>query len=231
VHYCRTDEGTVFLDLRKRRYFGLAEARSRALGGVVQGWSCVGGSGTLTAVTSADSAMTIAEQLVREGILTRDPVADTQRLTDQVARAETAAADGTVYLPPSVQLRDAIYFARAVARAAMLLKRHSLENIVARVRCRKGRTRACDARPAADRFDHLARVFAYLRPFLFTARDACLFDSLALVEFLGNYQLFPLWVIGVKTQPFGAHSWVQHEHRVLNDTAERARHFTPILVV
>ena len=31
----------------------------------------------------------------------------------------------------------------------------------------------------------LVRIFRVLRPFLFTAKDHCLFDSLVLIEFLG----------------------------------------------
>ena len=76
----------------------------------------------------------------------------------------------------------------------------------------------------------LARVFRILRPIFYTAKDKCFFDSLVLLEFCSRYRLFPSWVIGVTTQPFQAHSWVQEGTIVVNDTAERARVFTPIVV-
>lgn len=35
----------------------------------------------------------------------------------------------------------------------------------------------------------------------------------------------------VRTNPFGAHSWAQHEDEVLNDSVEEVLRFTPILIV
>jgi hypothetical protein len=66
---------------------------------------------------------------------------------------------------------------------------------------------------------------------LFTAHDRCLHDSLTLVRFLATKRLFPRWVIGVRTRPFAAHSWVQSGPTVLNDVHEHARDYRPILVV
>jgi hypothetical protein len=74
-------------------------------------------------------------------------------------------------------------------------------------------------------------AFIRLRPLLFGAQDACLFDSLALVRFLATYGLFPMCVIGVQTGPFAAHCWVQHGDVVFNDEPEYVRRFTPILAV
>lgn len=78
-----------------------------------------------------------------------------------------------------------------------------------------------------------AAICSYMRvrPFAFTAHDRCLHDSLTLTQFLAARQLFPQWVIGVKTDPFGAHSWVQSGHTVLNDLHENVRRYRPILVV
>ena len=78
-----------------------------------------------------------------------------------------------------------------------------------------------------------AGVAAYeaMRPLLFTARKECLLDSLALMAFLATEDVFPRWVLGVKTGPFGAHSWVQSGSTVLNDQHEHVRQFVPILVV
>ncbi|WP_431286735.1 lasso peptide biosynthesis B2 protein [Roseateles chitinivorans] len=76
-----------------------------------------------------------------------------------------------------------------------------------------------------------ALAFDRLRPLAFSARDRCLHDSLSLVFFLLAQGLSARWVIGVKTNPFGAHSWVQSGRTVLNDQHEYVRAFRPILVV
>src|SRR5262249_46319108 len=90
--------------------------------------------------------------------------------------------------------------------------------------------------PAASAMDlETARravgAFIRLRPLLFGAQDACLFDSLALVRYLSYYRIFPNCVIGVQTGPFAAHCWVQEGAVVSNDAPECARRYTPILAV
>ena len=76
-----------------------------------------------------------------------------------------------------------------------------------------------------------AARYTRLRPFALTTYDRCLNDSLALIHFLATQGHFPRWVIGVRVQPFGAHSWVQSGDVVLNDLPENVRHYRPILVV
>lgn len=70
-----------------------------------------------------------------------------------------------------------------------------------------------------------------MRPLVITSHDKCLHDSLTLVHFLASEHFYPQWVIGVRTRPFAAHSWVQAGPLVLNDVHEYVRGFTPILVV
>jgi hypothetical protein len=70
-----------------------------------------------------------------------------------------------------------------------------------------------------------------MRAFLFSTRDECLHDSLAVLEFLARHQLFPSWVFGVRARPFAAHCWVQHDGFVCNDTVEHVSGYVPIMVV
>jgi hypothetical protein len=64
-----------------------------------------------------------------------------------------------------------------------------------------------------------------------TAADRCLPRSIALALRLARDGLAAQLVIGVRTNPFGAHSWAQHEDEVLNDSVEEVLRFTPILIV
>lgn len=59
----------------------------------------------------------------------------------------------------------------------------------------------------------------------------CLPRSLAFQALARRRGLATSLVFGVKTAPFEAHCWVQDDDLVLNDTVERVRIFTPILVV
>jgi hypothetical protein len=38
-------------------------------------------------------------------------------------------------------------------------------------------------------------------------------------------------VIGVRSDPFSAHAWVQHHDVVLNDCLEQTNNYSPILVL
>ncbi len=77
----------------------------------------------------------------------------------------------------------------------------------------------------------LIDVFRKLRPFVFAPEGRCLLHALTLVRFLSRYGFYPEWVIGVTTQPWGAHSWVQWEKFLLDTNPEKVCGYTPILVV
>jgi hypothetical protein len=70
-----------------------------------------------------------------------------------------------------------------------------------------------------------------MRPFAFTSLDQCLFHALALTRFVNDSGQLATWVIGVRLRPWGAHSWVQQNHRVLDTTPEIVREYAPILAV
>ena len=58
----------------------------------------------------------------------------------------------------------------------------------------------------------------------------CLRNSMLLINLLEGAGLPATWVFGVRTYPFDAHCWVEHEGIVLNDTIDHVRWYTPILV-
>jgi len=126
--------------------------------------------------------------------------------------------------------RHLLQFTTSVAVAAWGLKYRSLQAIAASVAARRARLRMPEAESVQAMRSGVA-AYEALRPFVFTAREKCLLDSVTLVTFLAREGLAPRWVIGVKTAPFGAHSWVQSGMTVLNDQHEYVCQFRPILVV
>jgi hypothetical protein len=83
---------------------------------------------------------------------------------------------------------------------------------------------------SVDRARILVSVFIRLRPF-YDRKYLCLFDSLALLDFLARYALFPTWVFGVQSEPFAAHCWIQQDGFLVNDTVERVDAYTPVMAV
>jgi len=229
VRACRVGDQLIFLDLHRSRYLGVGGPQLAALSAVV-----------LEQSLDADASPAPSDPaLLRDGI---------QRLHDQRLLADGPTQGAAKPLPrlaePVISLnadedqlaaasdwRDLVRLWRATFVVAAWLRRYSLADIANRVVALRARHSKRSASTDPDAL--LAAVASYVRlsPFALTTHDRCLNDSLALVHFLAGLGLFPQWVIGVRVHPFGAHSWVQSGGIVLNDLAERVRHYQPILVV
>jgi hypothetical protein len=130
---------------------------------------------------------------------------------------------------PEIRSKDVCRFSTAVISAAMKLKFLSIQHVVHSVQRRRRAQYRSGALFDLEVAHDLVGVFGRLSPFVFAARDACLCNSLALLNFLATYGLFPAWVFGVRTGPFAAHCWLQAESHVLNDTLENICGYTPIM--
>jgi hypothetical protein len=111
------------------------------------------------------------------------------------------------------------------------MKWRPVERVIANANARKHRRHRASTAMDLDTARRAVAAFIRLRPLLFGAQDACLYDSLALVRYLSYYRIFPTCVIGVQTGPFAAHCWVQEGAVVFNDAPEYVRRYTPILAV
>ena len=119
-------------------------------------------------------------------------------------------------------------FVRAVLFAAYALRCTKLHRIVKRVSRRKAqRARPIDAR----QLFRLMTLYGRLRPLLYARKDTCLLHSVAVIEFLACYDIYPDWVLGVRDSPFQAHSWLQHEGQTLTDSPLKLDRLTPIIVI
>jgi hypothetical protein len=239
VFVCVQGEHVVFLDVRNDRYFALESARTAGLGYLVRGWPVLAALGVDSALHDAGAtALALSEQvnrsalsgvvslLLQKSILV--PEADGKPAAATVA--EPLRGDLTAEAldePPRFVPRLFLRFVSSAIRARLLLKHRAFEAVVARVRDRNKVT----AVHSETELLRLIASYATLRPFFFTAKDACLFDALSLCEFLAAYHLYPKWVFGVQSRPFAAHCWLQLDGIVLNDTVDHVKRYTPIMVV
>jgi len=230
VHFCRTEDGLVLLDLKRARYLGIPAEQQRLLRSAVRDWREANDAADDAGPPPVEQPVELLASFVQSGLLTAD--------TTQGANAKKAPCKpGTQAISFAETVRSEIRSAHVfcLARACLTtiykLRRRSLESIVHAVQHRKARHSGAASPGDAATIRALSALFCHLRPLVFTARDQCLLDSLILVEFLAAYGKYPTWVVGVKTQPFAAHSWVQHEDLVLNDTVEHVQAHVPILSV
>jgi hypothetical protein len=224
VYVCSSLDVSVLLDLRSDRYIGLDREQTAALATIVSDWPVTPG---IAPVDPARAAI-VAGKLVSQGLLTTSD-ANTRRAVPEVLEVRAQLVEWDVRHAREVNLRDLCTFAMCFFRAKTVLSIFPFERIVRRAEQRKlrGGFARLDVALATDR----VRKFRALRPFFYTVQEQCLLDSLVLLEFLAAYNLFPTWVIGIRTIPFAAHSWVQIGDRVLNGAPTYVRAFKPILVV
>jgi Transglutaminase-like superfamily len=204
-------DSAVILDTKNNQYHGLTGDQAAAL------QIALGNRTTAQRypqVSDADVAA-FATTLAARGILTTAPVA-------------TAGCRSSVGVPPVHSLDDSLagkggriharHRVRALhyfLRSAFWLKRGRLDSAIQHLQAtkqRRARASTCTASEAIS----LIRTFDAIRPLLYSSRDKCLLDSLVLAEFLLANGVSATFLIGVRTMPFIAHSWVQIDDCVLN---------------
>lgn len=224
VRACRTDGRVVLLDLRRSRYLGIDGRYPLDL--LVAGWPAGGDA----AARPCPRANTLIAELQAARLVARGPQ-PAQTLHRHELEDPTSSLDLRHRSACGrIRARHLYRFVACATLSAARLRWLSLDAVAAHVAALRGRTSAAAAQQG-DRLRESVAVFDRLRPLAFTSRDRCLYDSLALVTFLACERLDANWVIGVRTNPFRAHSWAQAGDTVLNDLHENVRAFRPILVV
>jgi hypothetical protein len=220
VHCCRRGDAFVFLDLKQDDYTLIVGDAAAAL--------CEITTQPRAGASGPQHAQSLHE-LVRGGLLTPDS-ASGRMITatrSDIALQQLLDADST--LPVGVTISHVCNFIAACTTAAIRLRWSRIENTISAVSRRKA-VRSSRHPMDLDRARHLAGIFQRLRR-LFPANYLCLFDSLALLEFLARYDVFPTWVFGVRLEPWAAHCWLQHEEFTFNECVEEVSRYTPIMVI
>jgi transglutaminase superfamily protein len=235
VYPCVTEDHVVLLDLRRSKYVGLSRDQMQTVATRVKGWPLTppasGEPGDADVRPSNARADAMFAKMLAAGMLTSDPAVGKDAKPIEMDRADTALVEDDLEVQPAVTFRHVIRFLRASLVAALEMKWRPIERIIATANARKRRRHAAAAPMDLEAARRAVGAFIRLRPLLFGAQDACLFDSIALVRYLSYYRIFPTCVIGVQTGPFAAHCWVQEGAVVFNDAPEYVRRYTPILAV
>jgi len=226
VRTCTVDEQIVLLDLKRNRYLGIGGKSQQRLMAAIA--SHASDSADRSAAGAQAESAAFLRPLVQQGLLVRGAAcSQTSSTLPQAARSLEADEGFSVVRTGAADLGR---FVLAAMAARICLRLRSLHTIALAVSARRERRGADSAQAPQQQLDSAVDGFEKLRPLIFTARDQCLFDSLALIELLAACGHHPHWVLGVKTHPFRAHAWVQHGDMVLNDRHEHVRRFQPILV-
>jgi Transglutaminase-like superfamily len=222
VFVCEHDGHVVILDLRGDRYYTLDPQNAGSLAGAVRGWPVV-------LATSGSDEDEVARALLEKGILSERSDAGKDATPVIVHAPSHEILPQEFGERPPLRWGTIAQFLRSTAAAAIAIRRWPLERVIDRVKARNQAHRAEVIE--AVQLQRLITLFATMRPVLFSARDACLFESLALSEFLARHGVYPTWIFGVQARPFAAHCWLQLDGSVLNDTVDHVIGYTPIMAV
>jgi len=233
-----TTDGSVILDVNRDKYLGLGRDETEILAGAVAGWPGPRWSPNLRLEKSLENeewqgaVLQTCEMLVEDGVLVRisegarAPVVAT--LGDM--RGEWISVGDELEVRGRLAFRHVANFAAAFAWARWSLALRPFSAVVDEIKaCKRDAIRQDAWHPNA--VAALVDVFRRLRPFVFAPEERCLLHAVTLMKFLCRYGLGPEWVIGVTTQPWAAHSWVQWGNFLLDSNPEKVCAFTPIMVV
>lgn len=226
---CLADNRLVFLDLRLNQYLCLDQKNTEiAISFLPDFAGAQPNPQAGKCVTDDENQQRVLEALIARGLFaTRDTGGKEVTLGSIQAPAATLVEGARQ--KPSIRISHWRAFLNASLRASWKLRYYSMQRVAHSVRNRKNRRGQSRTMPRATLCE-LVAIFHYLRPFYVT-KYLCLYDSLALVEFLAAYRCYPQWTFGVTAEPFGAHCWVQEQDLVLNDTVERIGRYTPIMII
>lgn len=218
----------ILLDLLQDRFLGISTATTSALLARVANWPADQKPGINPGQTQVGVERLLG-RLVSDGLLTETAEYDRPVVSTSVPRPEAALLEHYGHTRPPIRGADLFIFCAACLTMAAVLGIAGLNSALSRVRARKQRVHRLSV--SENQIATAAAIFARCRPLLYTARSACLFDSLALVDFLAHRGFVATLVIGVRVRPFGSHAWVQHDGTVLNDSLGRVLKYTPILAI
>lgn len=224
VHWCTLHGFSVILDEENDKYLSIPARQFEAL---------------LPYVTSEPSPDTtqhcelpvelipLTNELLARRILAPDGIENAPRDNRRMPKPERLISTADALVPIGHALRYGPIFIKACTVADCCLRFRAFRKTTSRIRSRKRTIPA----PSLEKLVYLSRIFAILRP-LYPRSYLCLFDCLALLEFLAYWRQFPSWVFGVAIDPFDAHCWVQHDGVVFCDTHRfGARWYSQILVI
>lgn len=93
----------------------------------------------------------------------------------------------------------------------------------------RSRQKAQKVKRNPDDVSRLIDTYFRIRPWIFSVRDHCLFDSITLNRFLQKKGVITTVTIAVQCNPFSAHAWVDDGEVLYNDQVSNIYGYAPIL--
>lgn len=215
LYYCDIDGAYVFLDLDAQRYFLLGSAAAGRFQCFLDG-------------VMADDDL---DWLIGNRLLCQPESAPPIDRNHMVAEAAVSTMDEALPRADAILTLQIILAHRAAKR---WLRRSPLKALLQDLRAGRDSAATAWGQTGGQKEPSLglSRITAAFRASerISNSIDQCLPRGIALYTLLQRQGFTPNLVIGV-TIPFTAHCWVQVGDRVVSDSLDRVRPFTPILAL
>lgn len=231
VFFCTDQDRLFFLDLEHDKYLSLSKEQSALFKSLVADLSLpIGADAKPTRAPSTDLFNSLSKSLAERGILTtiRSSGRKVEETVWPIASKNLIESDTKEISDITMSSISKFIYASFIASSR--LRWQTLDQIVRSHRTRENKRRMIDKSLKKEDVRKIVLIFRSLRP-IYPRNYLCLYDSLALLEFLSFYRIYPRWVFGVIADPFHAHCWVEDDGLVYNDVTDRVRRYKPIMVV
>lgn len=219
VTYCLAGGRVIFMDLRTGRFSGLPPHHEEAFIASVTGQAAA-------ALAPPTEAFLAARKLCVES--------DAADLRVPLIPLPQIDLIGHTAPTTRASLGLCLLGAIAQARAEMALRTLSFRSLTERLRRRKRIVAAAPGQrceQVADKQFALLEAAIRRTDLLLPPSNRCLGRSIAFLSMALSRNLAPDLVIGVRSNPFRAHAWVQSRGRVIHDDQRQAPLFTPIFML
>jgi hypothetical protein len=207
LRFCRCGHWTVFLDLEVDRYYCITASTASIF------WRLLAG-----------------EHLSHDDLEVLEPLRAKGLLVESAETAHDYKAPKLLPLGRDIPCADAKASTMLVLRALFAQIRSSFRIKVRGTRVLNNIGHVDSAKPSLVSLANIAVAFSTV-DLLFHRSDRCFPRSVALYSVCRSFGLKVRLVIGVRTDPFTAHCWVQSDDSVVSGDFEEARLFTPIMVL
>ncbi len=217
ISFCELDGRFFFLDIQRDRYFQLPETLERRF---------------RKHLNNPDDADVDVSGLARHNLLLQTSKQLREKFGSELGPVFQSVIESPQFkglLHPSV-IRDVFL---TVAAMHWQLRTRPLKNILEglhQYRCIRTSPSSTEEAEIEQHVGEYAAAFIRVRPYV-PIETRCLIDSLSLVRFLAKRGLHSYLVMGMASDPFSAHAWVQRGSLALNETVGTAHAHVPIRVI
>jgi hypothetical protein len=226
-YVCRAQRYWIVLNAKRDRYLCIAHADLTCIGRQLHGWNYERDV-VEPSLQSGRDENALLKSLESGGIITSNPVDGKAFAETDCAPRESSLEWAVPHVPRSPSAWCLARFFVACTKADWHLRLNKISRTLAAIERRRRKARTSAESHDVERAKGLIANFKHLRP-LYPRPYLCLFDSLALLEFLASWRIYPHVVFGVIADPFQAHCWLQEGSMVLNDELERVARYIPVL--